>query len=88
MFKKIKQQIQLYRAIYCDKRTPRISRWLIGLAIGYAFMPFDLIPDFIPVLGQLDDIIIIPLLLFIARKMVPKYVYLEHFNRICRDENK
>jgi uncharacterized membrane protein YkvA (DUF1232 family) len=45
---------------------------LIGIAIAYALSPVDLIPDFIPVLGHLDDVIIVPLLIFAALKLVPK----------------
>ncbi|MBI4833774.1 MAG: DUF1232 domain-containing protein [Planctomycetes bacterium] len=80
----LKQRMELYRAIYCDKRTPRLARWLIALAAGYFMLPFDLIPDFIPVLVQLDDIIIVPLLLFLAYKMVPRNVYEEHYNRLYK----
>jgi arsenate reductase len=82
---KLQRGVRLYQAIYADKRTPRLSKWLIGLAIGYALLPFDLIPDFIPVLGHLDDIIIIPLLLFMARKTIPANVYQEHYQRIYKN---
>jgi uncharacterized membrane protein YkvA (DUF1232 family) len=85
---KLQQRVKLYKAIYTDQRTPRSSKWLIGLAVGYALFPFDLIPDFIPVLGQLDDLIIVPFLLFLAYKMMPKAVYQEHYRRIYETENK
>lgn len=73
----IKSEIRVYRLILKDQRTPRIAKWLLGIAIGYLLMPFDIIPDFVPVLGQLDDIIIVGLLVTIAVKMIPKEVVAE-----------
>ena len=55
-----------------DPRTPLIPKLLLFLALGYLLMPFDLIPDFIPVIGQIDDIIIVPLLFYLAIKFIPK----------------
>jgi uncharacterized membrane protein YkvA (DUF1232 family) len=85
---KLKKRIVLYRAIYADKRTPRLTRWIIGLAVVYALSPIDIIPDFIPVLGHLDDIVIVPFLLYLAYKMTPKDVYQKHYQRIYGKEIK
>jgi uncharacterized membrane protein YkvA (DUF1232 family) len=70
----IKSEIKVYRRVLKDKRTPKIAKILLGLAIGYLLLPFDIIPDFIPVIGHLDDLILVPALVIIALKMIPKEV--------------
>jgi len=47
------------------------------MAIGYLLLPFDLVPDFIPVIGQLDDLLIVPGLIYLALKMIPDEVVAE-----------
>jgi uncharacterized membrane protein YkvA (DUF1232 family) len=81
MFEKLKsihrrfmQEIKFYRLVLKHQGTPKLSKWLLGLAVGYAVLPFDLIPDFIPVLGLLDDIIIIPVLVTLSLRMIPRSV--------------
>lgn len=77
----IKKSISLAKALKEDKRVPRISKILLAIAIGYSLMPFDLIPDFIPVIGQIDDLIIIPLLIFLAVRLIPKKVFSENYHK-------
>jgi len=72
--KKIKSEISFYRLVLRDRRTPLISRVLLWLALGYVFLPFDIIPDWIPVLGHVDDLIIVPGLILAAMLFVPKQV--------------
>lgn len=55
-----------------DKETPILAKIFAGIAVAYVLSPIDLIPDFIPVLGYLDDVIILPMLLVITLKFIPK----------------
>ena len=63
----------LYLA-YREPRTPLLAKVLALLVVAYAFSPIDLIPDFIPVLGYLDDLIIVPAGITLALKMIPTEV--------------
>lgn len=72
--KRIKQELVLYQLIAKHPETPWLAKLCFGLAIGYLLLPFDLIPDFIPVLGQLDDLVVVPLLIYIAMKLTPNKV--------------
>lgn len=67
------------RSLASDPRTPRRTRWwLIGLAVWMA-SPIDPLPDLIPVLGHLDELVIVPLVLLHVRRMSPSEVWIEHF---------
>jgi uncharacterized membrane protein YkvA (DUF1232 family) len=70
------ETLALYFA-YRDPRVPWYARVWIGVVIAYAFSPIDLIPDFIPVLGYLDDLVLIPLGVLLALKMIPMQVMAE-----------
>ncbi len=56
------------------KETPIMAKILAGLTLAYALSPIDLIPDFIPVLGYLDDLIILPVMVYLTVKLIPKDV--------------
>lgn len=73
----LKRELRVYQLVLKDPRTPRLAKILLGLAVGYALLPFDLIPDFIPVLGHLDDVVIVPGLIVLALKLIPAEVVLE-----------
>ncbi len=64
-----------------DRRVPWYARILAGVTVAYAFSPIDLIPDFIPILGYLDDLIIVPLGIWLVLKMIPPQVLAE-----CREK--
>lgn len=70
----VKKELAVYRLVSKHPQTPILAKILLALAIGYLLLPFDLIPDFIPVLGQLDDLVIIPLLIYLALLVTPKSV--------------
>jgi uncharacterized membrane protein YkvA (DUF1232 family) len=68
-------------ALYLASRDPRVPWYAKVLAVavaGYALSPIDLIPDFIPVLGYLDDIIIVPLGIMLVVRLIPPKIMAEH----------
>jgi len=71
---KLKTEFEFYKRLQKHPQTPKTAKFFLWLAIGYTLLPFDLIPDFIPVLGQLDELVIIPLLLYCALKCTPQAV--------------
>jgi uncharacterized membrane protein YkvA (DUF1232 family) len=82
---KWKQWARLVRrdayALYLAARDPRVPWYAKALAVAvaaYALSPIDLIPDFIPVLGYLDDLIIVPLGIALVVRMIPPHVMAEH----------
>ena len=73
--KKLKADIPALFLALKDKETPLIAKILAGVTVGYALSPIDLIPDFIPVLGYLDDIILLPALVALTIKFIPQEVF-------------
>ena len=70
----------LYLA-YRDPRVPWYAKIFVGVVVAYALSPIDLIPDFIPVLGYIDDLIIVPAGIYLSLKMIPREVLEE-----CREK--
>lgn len=66
------RDLAVLRLALKDPRTPWYAKAIVGLVVFYAVSPIDLIPDFIPIIGQLDDLIIVPLGLKLASKLVPQ----------------
>ena len=75
--KALKSQTYALYLAYKHPLTPWYARILAGIVIAYAFSPIDLIPDFIPVLGYLDDLILIPLGIALVRRLIPDAVIIE-----------
>ena len=73
----LKVEVYALYLAYKDARTPWYAKVFSALVVGYAFSPIDLIPDPIPVLGYLDDLVLIPLGVFLALKMIPPEVMAE-----------
>lgn len=81
MFARIKRwarqlKAQLLVLWFCRSHpdTPLAAKLLAGFVVAYAFSPIDLIPDFIPVLGYLDDLILVPLGIYLVMRLLPEHV--------------
>jgi uncharacterized membrane protein YkvA (DUF1232 family) len=73
----LKTEIYALYLAYKDDRTPIVARVFAGVVVAYAFSPIDLIPDFIPIFGYLDDLLLVPLGIYLALKMIPPQVRAE-----------
>ena len=69
-----------------DPRTPWYARGLILLVVAYTLSPIDLIPDFIPILGYLDDLILVPGGIWLAVRLIPPEVMVESRNMAAAGE--
>ena len=78
---RLKTEVYALYLAYRDPRVPLYARVFAACVVGYAFSPIDLIPDPIPVLGYLDDLILIPLGVALAIRMIPEPVLAE-----CREK--
>ncbi len=78
MAKKLKANLMVMYAAYRDPRVPLYTKIFAICVVAYAFSPVDLIPDFIPILGYLDDLILVPLGVYIALRMFPREVLEEY----------
>lgn len=81
--KRIKEDIPAIYLALKHHETPILAKITAGITIIYALSPIDLIPDFIPVLGLLDDFIILPFLIALTIKLIPKEELL-----VCREQAK
>ncbi len=67
----LKMELLALTIAYRDPQTPWYARLWLAIVLAYAFSPIDLIPDFIPVLGYLDDLVLVPLGIALALRMMP-----------------
>ena len=75
--RRLKREVYaLYLAVR-DPRCPWYARLFAGMVVAYAFSPIDLIPDFIPVIGYLDDLILVPLGVMVAIRLIPPQILAE-----------
>lgn len=81
--KKLKTDIPAVFLALKDKETPFIAKVFAGITVAYALSPIDLVPDFIPVLGYLDDVILLPALMAVTIKFIPNDI-MEH-NRMLSE---
>ena len=68
-----------------DPRVPWYAKVFAATVVGYAFSPVDLVPDFIPVLGYLDDLLLVPLGIWLAVRMIPEPVLKECRERAAQE---
>ncbi|HKZ26964.1 MAG TPA: YkvA family protein [Rubrobacteraceae bacterium] len=78
---RLKTEVYALYLAYKDRMVPWYTRLFAALVVGYAFSPIDLIPDPIPILGYLDDLVLVPLGIALAIKMIPPGILTEHRER-------
>lgn len=76
--KQLKRDTYAIYLAYKDPRVPWYVKIFIAFVVAYIFSPIDLIPDFIPILGYLDDLVIVPVGIVLALRMIPKDVMAEN----------
>ena len=86
MARLFKREVIVHQRVLRDERSPLSAKLFLALAIGYLCMPFDLIPDFIPVIGHLADEVIVPALVFAALRFVPRELVSNHREQVIRDQ--
>ena len=86
MFGRIGKLFLLWRSLAKDGRTPLATKIFPWAALLYLLVPIDIVPDFLPILGQIDDIGLIVLLVSIAVKVIPKDLWQEHEKKVARPD--
>lgn len=86
MFGRLGKLFLLWRSLSKDGRTPLATKIFPWAALLYLLVPIDVVPDVVPLLGQLDDVGIIILLVTIALKVIPKDLWQEHGEKVDRKD--
>jgi uncharacterized membrane protein YkvA (DUF1232 family) len=81
----VRQKAQLARSLLAEPRLPAFSRLVLLALVVYVALPIDIIPDFIPVLGQIDDVVMISLGAALIVRAMPQGVFEEHLSRLEAD---
>lgn len=76
----VKQEADYYHRLYRHPDTPWAAKAFLWMGLAYALSPIDLIPDFVPLIGHLDDLVIVPALILLALYLVP-----ENVKRACKE---
>lgn len=82
---KLKEELYAIYMAARDKRTPWYAKAMTAITIGYTLSPLDIIPDFIPVIGFFDELLIVPGLILLTMKLIPPKILKEHKARIEKD---
>lgn len=80
--RRVRTEMAFWRLVVAHPATPRRAKWLAGAALAYLAFPIDLIPDFLPAIGHLDDVVVVGMLLYLAKRSIPPAVWEE-----CRERN-
>ena len=80
-----RQKLRFFRLLLRDPRTPRAARWLAGLVALYLLSPIDFVPDFIPILGQADDVAIVLLAVCAVIALLPRELVASVLESAARD---
>jgi uncharacterized membrane protein YkvA (DUF1232 family) len=83
--RRLRRETYVYYRAARDPRTPWLARAIALATVAYALSPLDLIPDVIPVLGYLDDLLIVPAGLLLARRLIPPEVIEAHRDAVASD---
>lgn len=84
----LKRETYALYVAYRDPRTPWYARVVVACVMAYALSPIDLIPDFVPILGYLDDVILLPLGIALALRLIPADVMRESRARAEHQEQR
>ena len=74
----LKREVYVLYLAYGDPRVPWYARLFAACVVAYAFSPIDLVPDFVPVIGYLDDLLLVPLGIMLARKIIGEAILADH----------
>ena len=83
--RKLKEDIYTLYLASRDPRIPFMAKVVLVVTVAYAFSPIDLIPDFIPVLGYLDDLVLLPLGIWLCIRLIPEHI-LETYRQLAKQQ--